>query len=419
MKKLLVPIVAIILLLSLIVVGCSSSPSTTTAPATAAPTTSQAAAAKNLDIGEIESLTGLFSDFMKYVPQGAQLASDYVNSHGGITVGGQKYNINLIVQDNKSTPDGSATAANDLIMNKNVKFIAGTGPTPLVIAIDQVTEQAGVLYTSIYSNGTPDEMSPKSPLHFVGGNDSFSAQTGIITYLHSIYPNVKTFAFIQSDDGQIQYDVPVLKNIASKLGMTLIEPIIGFPPPTTDYTPYAQKAVATNADAIVFGNMSTGAGGQFLQGIRGLGYKGPIGHASFPIMPDVVGIAGPTASEGYFGTGVPGDPTIAGLPQITQDVIKAAVAKYGVYNNLQYQGFGAIYSLAQAIHNANSLDPKVVASSWEKMTNIDTIYGPGKMGGQQTYGVNHCVYGPMPVQTVTNGKITFNKFLPLDQVYMP
>jgi hypothetical protein len=41
------------------------------------------------------------------------------------------------------------------------------------------------------------------------------------------------------------------------------------------------------------------------------------------------------------------------------------------------------------------------------------------MGGQQTYQVNHNVYGPLPVETTVNGKPTFNKFIPLDQIYMP
>ncbi len=45
------------------------------------------------------------------------------------------------------------------------------------------------------------------------------------------------------------------------------------------------------------------------------------------------------------------------------------------------QGFDALYTMAQAIQNAQSLDPKVVADAWDKMTTIDTIFGPGKMGG--------------------------------------
>ncbi len=184
MKKLLIPAsLILVLILSLALVACSSSTPTSTTPAapatsaapttsvppstsavpptSSAPTTSAPPAssttpeAKTLNIGEIESLTGMFSDFMKYVPQGGKLAADLINSQGGITINGQQYKINLIVEDNKSTPDGAQTAASDLIFDKHVSFIFGTGPTPLVIAIDQTTEPNGVLYTGIYQERYP------------------------------------------------------------------------------------------------------------------------------------------------------------------------------------------------------------------------------------------------------------------------
>ena len=103
----------------------------------------------------------------------------------------------------------------------------GAVPTPLVIAIDKITEPAGVLYTSIYQNGTPDEMGPNYPLKFVGSNCSISAQLTGMTYLKQMFPAAKTVAFIQSDDGQIKYDDPAVRANAASLGMTIQGDIIG------------------------------------------------------------------------------------------------------------------------------------------------------------------------------------------------
>jgi branched-chain amino acid transport system substrate-binding protein len=407
MKKILIVPIALILTVSFVLVGCSSS--TSTPPI---------AGAQTLNIGEIESTTGMFSDFMKYVPQGAKIAADLVNSKGGITINGQKYNINLILEDNKSSPDGAAAAANDLILNKNVKFITGTGVTPLVIAIDQVTEPAGILYAGIYQNGTPDEMGTTHPLKFVGSNCSFSAQLTTMEYLKQAYPQVKTVAFTQSDDGQIKYDDPVIRANATKLGLTIQGDIIGIAPSVTDYTPYAQKAVASKADAIMIGNAPTGEVGQLIQLIRGLGFTGPICDGSWAVMPDVLSIAG-TAAEGFFGNSLPADPNISSLPAITKQVVQTSITNYGTFNSLDVQGFNSVYTLAQAIQNAQSLDPKVVATAWGKMTNIDTIFGPGTMGGLQTYGVNHNVYFQTPIEVIKNGQLQLATWIPLNQSTMP
>jgi hypothetical protein len=53
------------------------------------------------------------------------------------------------------------------------------------------------------------------------------------------------------------------------------------------------------------------------------------------------------------------------------------------------------------------------------MDKIDTIFGPGKMGGLQTYGVNHNVYYKTPISVIKNGKVEFGTWISLDQSRMP
>jgi branched-chain amino acid transport system substrate-binding protein len=375
--------------------------------------------AKTLTIGEIEPLTGMFGDIFKYVPQGAQLAKDYINSKGGITVAGQKYVIDILVRDGKDSPEGATAAANELVFDKNLKFIAGTGPAFMVPAIDAVTEPAGVLYTAVYQNGQKVEMGPKYPLKFVGSPCSFSGQVAALTYLKDKYPAVKTIAFILIDDGQIADNDPVARATATKLGLSIKGDTIGYAPTTQDFTPVAQKAVALNADAIMIGNAITPWFGLSIKAIRALGYTKPIFSCCDAIvLPDIAGIAGKDA-EGFFGASIPSDPNIPDLPQIAKDVIKMAADKNWQLNSMHVQGFSAVYSLVQAIEAANSLDPKTVAAKWEKMGSIDTIFGPGKMGGLQTYGVNHNVYYKTPMSVIKNGKVEFGGWISLDQSRMP
>jgi len=380
--------------------------------------TSEPATAKVLTIGEIDAMTGMFADIMKYVPEGVNLAKEYINSKGGISVGGEKYMIEIELRDSKSTPEGATAAANELVFDKKVKFITGSSPAFLSTAIDAVTEPAGVLYIAPYQNGMKTEMGTQYPLKFVGSCCSYSGQATALAYLKQKYPDVKTVAYILVDDGQIADNDPVVRATASKLGLTIQGDIVGYAPGTTDFTPVAQKAIALNADAIMLGNGVTAWLAMILKSVRGLGYTKPVFSCSYPTLGDVVKIAGNDAN-GFFGNSIPSDATLSGLPQITKDVIKMATEKYGELNTMHVQGFQAVYSLVQAIEAANSLDPKVVAAKWEKMDKIDTIFGEGKMGGLQTFGVNHNVYFKVPISVINNGKLELGGWIALDQARMP
>ena len=90
---------------------------------------------------------------------------------------------------------------------------------------------------------------------------------------------------------------------------------------------------------------------------------------------DIMKIAGPDASTNFFGHGISEHVTVPDEPAITQEVIAMAVAdpQIGRFDMMMVQGFDAVYTMVQAIQNAQSLDPQVVAAAWAKMTTIDTV----------------------------------------------
>ena len=69
------------------------------------------------------------------------------------------------------------------------------------------------------------------------------------------------------------------------------------------------------------------------------------------------------------------------------------------------QPLQAIYPLIQVIEKARSFDSDKFVETWEKMQMIDTVYGKGKVTGQDLIGINHTVLGPIPFSRMMNGKI--------------
>jgi ABC-type branched-subunit amino acid transport system substrate-binding protein len=274
---------------------------------------------------------------------------------------------------------------------------------------------AGVLYVSLYNNGTKGEQNPDRKFTFVANPDSFAGQISAMTYLKQIHPDVKTIAYVLIDDGQIADNTPQATASAKALGLEIKGDIIGFAPPTVDFMPIAQQAVARGADAIMLGNGPTNYMGQVLKNVRTLGFKGPVFVCSMTPPQDIMKIAGPEASTNFFGHGISEALTIPNEPAITAEVIEMAKAdpQIGRFDMMMVQGFDSVYTLVQAIAKAQSLDPKVVADSWSKMTDIDTVLGPGKMGGMQTYGINHSVYAQLPILKVDNNVLAWGTWQPM------
>lgn len=385
--------------------------------AAAAPASAPTAAPKTLRLGEVETLTGASSDNLKLAAGGSYLAKTYINNRGGITIDGQKYMVDITLEDNKGTADGASSAANKLINQDGIKFVTGSGPPPLTAAIGAVAEPAGVLYTSIYNNGTKDELNPSKKFTFVANSDSFAGQISAMTYLKKLHPEVKTIAYILIDDGQIKDNTPQVNASAQALGLQIKGDIIGFAPDTVDFTPIAQKAVQRGADAIMLGNGPTDYMGQILKQARTMGYTKPIFECSMTPPQDIIKIAGPDASTNFFGHGITADVVVPGELPITKEVIDMSKKEFGEFDFMKAQGFNAIYTTVQAIQKAQSLDPKLVAATWEKMDTIDTLWGPGKMGGLKTYGINHSVYfDKIPIIRVEKNEISWGDW---GQAYLP
>jgi ABC-type branched-subunit amino acid transport system substrate-binding protein len=81
-----------------------------------------AAQAKTLKIGLISSVTGPMAPAFKSELDAAKPTAVFMNQRGVITVGGQKYQIEIVTADDQSSPAGAVAAANK-VLQEGVRFI--------------------------------------------------------------------------------------------------------------------------------------------------------------------------------------------------------------------------------------------------------------------------------------------------------
>jgi branched-chain amino acid transport system substrate-binding protein len=434
-KKLILISMVIVLVIALVLTGCGQSQPTTPAAQPAAPaaqpttpaaqpttpaakpttpaaqpTTPAPQAAKTLKVGIIFGLTGPDSPHQIMSRDCALLAIDWVNAKGGITINGEKYNLEGVVADNKGTPPGAIDAATKLVEQDKCKFIIGCVIPVQADAVASVTEKAKVLYVASYT----DVMHPDRPLYF-SSHYSFGAPIPVLyEVLFQKYTGIKTMGFLVEDEPGARTAGEVSQMIAKARGLTTLEPVT-HPWEGSDYYPQWTKIISMKPDAVDQGLKLPNSTAGSVKQARELGYKGPI-IAAIPGDPRVlIEMMGKSAANDFVNSSF--DAYGPNMPPMVQEIIKLWEAKYKTpFDPDGCQPWDSIYTLKQVLEKAQSLDPAAVAKTWENMTTIDTSEGPGKMGGMKSFGNNHMVFGPVPISIFKNGAIElqgwYDSFMP-------
>jgi len=362
------------------------------------------AAPKTLSIGFTCSLTGFSSDMERIHAQGAEIAKDWINEKGGVTIKGEKYLVELTVGDNKSSADGAVAAAKKFV-DQNVKYVAG-GVLPFVTAAEgTVYGPAKVIHSMIGDCGSPQEMGPSTPYTFLCENAILGGAISALGWMKKKFPQTKTIVVMIPDDFTVESVRPKMVKIAKGYGLE-VKDFIPFAMDAIDFTPYAVKAFKMNTDACVLANGSPPMIGGVLKTLRQNGYAKPVVGANYTQIKDILEIVGKEAGDNYFIEG--GNPDDPGNTDMQKMIYERGKAKYG-HDRLHFLGeaFDSVWVLAQAIQKAQSLDTDDVRKAWENMDTVQTVYGTAHMGGKETYGLRHAVVGPRPMAGLEKGQVKF------------
>ena len=214
----------------------------------AAQTTSQA---KTLKIGYLLCLTGWYSVFDRAEERDLKIVAQMINEKGGLTIKGEKYNIELVGEDGKSTLDGVTAAANRLAYDHKVKLVIGLGG-PFNKGASPVFERNKILHVAGYITHQPGEIDSSTPYGFLGSNGPIAIAVVGIQAMKKEYPNLKKVAIVTPDDGAIPYLIPKIKKMLELNGYTVVGDTVGYPNEMEDFSPIAAKLNAIEDAGLIY-----------------------------------------------------------------------------------------------------------------------------------------------------------------------
>jgi branched-chain amino acid transport system substrate-binding protein len=316
---------------------------------------SLAHAQETIKIGVIQPLTGSVAYNGTTYVNGAKLALDEINSHGGVL--GKK--LELVIEDGQCKPANSVNATEKLIQRDKVVALAGAFCSSATLAIMPVAQNYKIpLVTGVSSAAQLTEK----------GNEWFFRATETDALLAKAFAKIlaeelklKNVAYIGVNDDFGRGGVAEFEKQMTALGATTAMKEY-FDHGTTDFYTLLSKLKASGADG-AFVAAESQDGSIFVKQKAEFGIDIKVFGVGSWATPDFMKLAGP-AAEGIYAA-VPYAYTMD-TPK-NHAFVKAYVEHYkeepGKYSAA---GYNVITILAQAISHANATDASAIREALAK-----------------------------------------------------
>jgi branched-chain amino acid transport system substrate-binding protein len=348
----------------------------TDVPVAVEPTAEEPQVVGTIKIGAALSETGTYATVGLDVRQGYMLWADYVNEElGGINIGGDLYNVELIMYDDESDADTANRLIERLISEDGVDFILGPYGSGLTMATSTITEQHGVIMIeangaaeTIFDRGYQYVFGVLSPASFyskaaVEAIQSKGGSTLVVAYEDEAFS-------IAIKDGVLKW--------ADELGLEVLL-VESYPVGNTDsavFDPIMTKFKAANPDAYInAGHLNDGISAR--ASAKSLGFcPGAMffmASANFPAFVTELG-----ADSEYAGGSTQWQETMSyqgmyiGTPQ---EYFERYMAKYDMVPTYQSaESTAAGFALQNALETAGTTETEAVRQALLDM-DIMTFYG--------------------------------------------
>lgn len=333
----------------------------------------QPAQPQTIKIGVNAELTGGIPVVGESCKNAAELAVKEVNDAGGLEVGGKKYKIELVIEDNEDKAESAAAAAQKLA-TAGVLAMIGPNASRNAIPASEVAESSGMPMISPWSTNPKTTLDSKTgqPKKFVfraAFLDNFQAKMVAKFALEQLKTTKPAVLY----DVASEYNKFIAENYKAAMEAAGVQ-VVAFETYTTgdkDFSAQLTKIKDAGADSLFLPNYYSEVPLQ-VQQARKIGFTGTIfGSDSWGNL-ELISLCGADCEGSYFTTHYATD---IATPK-AQAFIKAYQAAYNKLPDdvaaLTYDSFGLLF---QAIQAAGKVDRQAVRDALAGITLYEGVTG--------------------------------------------
>ncbi|MGA2106791.1 MAG: ABC transporter substrate-binding protein [Syntrophorhabdales bacterium] len=286
-----------------------------------------------------------------------EMLADEVNAQGGITVKGQRYNIQLIIYDDKWTAEAGRAAMERLIYQDKVKHIVGTINLGTVVPAINLVEEEKVLH--LFAAFTDKLLNPNLRYHFAMST-IMTSTAAVWTAAQKLWPNLKTVVFLAPNDEGGVLRVREEKRVAEAHGVKVLDTLYYPRNTAVDFTPLGIKAMALNPDAVDYPGADTGTQlGLQIKAVHAAGFSGPQISAINLKLDEIRAVTSDESLENFLAK-MP-DTELPSPPPIAKAFKDMYAKKYGKWSDACLAWLPSWYAFLAAIKKADTIDSTEIA----------------------------------------------------------
>jgi branched-chain amino acid transport system substrate-binding protein len=308
---------------------------------------------EEIKIGSIMPMTGNHASFGVSSVEAIELAFEQINAAGGV-LGGKK--LKLLNEDNRSTAEEAATAANKLITQDKVVAIIGSVASSASLAAGPVAQEEGVPMISPTSTN-PAVTEIGDYIFRACFIDPFQGQVMAQFVLENL-KLTKAAMIIEQESDYAKGLAEFFKQSFEANGGTVVI-TENFSSGDSDFSGILTRVKAANPEFVYIPSYYDTVGPILLQA-KGIELNAQFGGGDGWDSPDLFDLAGDAANGGFFTNHYSPDVD----SQLVKEFIAAYQAKYNkVPDALAALAYDAAYLLVQAINEAGSTDGAAIRNA--------------------------------------------------------
>ena len=330
-------------------------------------------------IGVSAELTGSIPVAGQSCKNAAEFAVQTVNAAGGLEVGGKKYPVEILIEDNEDKAESAAAAAQKLV-SAGVLAMVGPNASRNAIPASEVAEAATVPMVSPWSTAAKLTLDARS-----GQPKKYVFRACFIDDFQGVVAANFAQNHLKSKKPAVLYDVAseYNKGIAEVYGKTLKKngvEMAAFESYTTgdkDFSALLTKIQQAGADSLFLPNYYSEVPLQVKQAHK-LGYAGPVLGSDGWGSPELLTLCGGDCEGQFFTTHYAADNA---TPKAKDFITKFQAAKGKVPDDLAaltWDSFGLVF---EAIKSAGKLDRQAVRDALAKISNFEGVTGTMEFKG--------------------------------------
>lgn len=320
---------------------------------------------KELKIGFVGVTSGPAAAWGTSNVRSMQTRAAWLNEKGGVKIGDDTYNINIVTFDDQKDPK-RAIAGMEKMAQEGINYVVGPNVDDGAAAVRPVAESNGIIY---FPYAFPKALYQKPASNAVLGMiANYQSGPAIYKYLKE-NKGVKTIAFVAANESDplSQRDSGV--EAAKALGLQVVAQNDTYQNDTRDFTPVLTPIVALKPDLLVLSGVAPANAPLLIRAARELGYEGLISTETAQDAKVLEEGAGEYAN-GFISVGG------ASTPEIASDEMKEFVARYtkmfGEYND---ESNTKVYALEYILDTLKA-NPAAINDVAEFKKTMDTFSAP-------------------------------------------